>query len=160
LTPTTDPPPDLPARIVALGREGFGAVEIAAALGFGVRELERMARGDPAVELVLDRAEAAALAWWARAPRRAMAAGARFPWAAWRRGVGWLSDEGGRASRARSAAARPPPAPRARYEIPCNRTSRARPDGTCPQCGERHWDGDEDDEDDEIDDDEIDEGED
>jgi hypothetical protein len=51
-----------PARIVALGREGLGAAEIAAALGLGVRELEAMARGDPAVELALDRAEAAAMA--------------------------------------------------------------------------------------------------
>jgi hypothetical protein len=137
LAHTTDPPPDLPARVAALGREGLGAPEIAAALGLGVRELERMARGDPAVELALDRAEAAALAWWARAPRRAMAAGARFPWASWRRGVGWLTAEAGRTARGPKAAAPVRAAP-VRINLPCNGRSRPLPDGTCPQCGKHH----------------------
>jgi hypothetical protein len=139
LTPTSAPTPDLPTQIVALGREGLAYVEIAAALGLGVRELEGVARGDAAVELALDRAEAAAMAWWARAPRLAMAAGARFPWASWRRGVAWRADEteGSVRARPRSAAAAVR-APLARYEIPCNGKARPLPDGTCPDCGKRH----------------------
>ena len=62
MTPTPDPTAHLAARIVALGREGLAQVEIAAALGVGVRELEGMARDDAAVALALDRAEAAAMA--------------------------------------------------------------------------------------------------
>jgi len=152
LTPTPDPAADLPARIVALGREGLGYVEIAAALGVGVRELEGMARGDAAVELALDRAEAAAMAWWAGLPRQAMAAKARFGWASWRRGVAWRAEAAGEpARRARSAAAEAAArAPLARYEIPCNRKNRPGPDGLCPDCGVIHGDDDfiEDDEDD------------
>jgi hypothetical protein len=136
MTLTTAPPPDVPAQIVALGREGLGAVEIAAALGLGVRELERMARGDPAVELALDRAEAAALAWWAAAPRQAMAARARFPWASWRRGVGCLTETAGRA--AHGAASGAPAPARVRINLPCNGRTRPLPDGTCPHCGKRH----------------------
>jgi len=139
LTPTPDPTADLPARILALGREGRAYAEIAAALGVGVRELEGMARGDAAVELALDRAEAAAMAWWAGLPRRAMAAKARFAWASWRRGAAWRSDEAERSPRARSAAAAAAArAPLARINIPCNGSSRPLPDGTCPQCGKRH----------------------
>jgi hypothetical protein len=133
-----DPTPDLPAQIVALGREGLGYVEIAAALGLGVRELEGMARGDAAVELALDRAEAAALAWWAAAPRRAVAARARVSLASWRRAAAWRAEATGPASRSRSAAASQPPPIRARYILPCNGTSRPLPDGSCPQCGKRH----------------------
>jgi len=138
LTFTTDPLPDLPARIVALGGEGLGAPEIAAALGLGVRELERMARGDAAVELALDRAEAAAMAWWAGLPRQAMAAKARFAWASWRRGLAWRTEAAGHAPRARSAAAAERAPPLARINLPCNGRSRPLPDGTCPQCGKRH----------------------
>ena len=139
MTPTPDPAADLPAQIVALGREGLGYVEIAAALGVGVRELEGMARGDAAVELALDRAEAAAMAWWAGLPRRAMAAKARFGWASWRRGAAWRAEAAGEpARRARSAAAAERAPPLARINLPCNGRSRPLPDGTCPQCGKRH----------------------
>jgi len=138
LTPTPDPAADLPAQIVALGREGLGYVEIAAALGVGVRELEGMARGDAAVELALDRAEAAAMAWWARGPRLAMAAGARFAWAPWRRGAEWRTEAAGRAAHGAASAAAAPARPLARINLPCNGRSRPLPDGTCPQCGKRH----------------------
>jgi len=142
LTPTPDPTAHLAARIVALGREGLAQVEIAAALGVGVRELEGMARDDAAVALALDRAEAAAMAWWAAAPRQAMAMGARFPWVSWRRAVAWLTEE------ARRGACAPEPAAPARslaiYDIPCNRKARTGPDGICPECGVRHDDEDED----------------
>jgi hypothetical protein len=136
LNPPT-PTPDLPTQIVALGRQGLARVEIAAALGVGVRELEGMAGADWAVEVALDRAEAAALAWWAAAPREAMAAGARFNGASWRRLVAWLIDEAGPGG-ARAARVAAASRPRARYILPCNGTSRALPDGTCPQCGKRH----------------------
>jgi hypothetical protein len=113
-------------------------VEIAAALGVGVGELAGMAAGDAAVALALDRAEAAALAWWAALPREAAAVGARFNWGAWRGATAWRIGERVAAPVARGRGPVAPVRPRARYELPCNRTSVLLPNGQCPQCGKIH----------------------
>jgi hypothetical protein len=61
--------------------------EIAVELGVTLDELQARATGDAGLARALTLADEAALAWWARLPREAFAAKARFNAAAWRAAV-------------------------------------------------------------------------
>lgn len=71
---------DLPAEVLALGREGLTDAQIADHLGLALEELTDMANGHKALKDALSRARTAAVAWYEEKARRAIALdNNRFP---------------------------------------------------------------------------------
>ena len=152
--PVADAPvADIAAFVVARGREGMARVEIAAALGVTLAELERRAEGEAGLAEALALADEAAEAWWLALPRRVLDAGRPFSGAAWRAAMAWRF--GDPAAEEPAAA---PPRKLAIINIPDNgRTRRLLPDGTFGfPCRD---DPDDDDFDDDLDDEDEDEAE-
>ena len=122
---------DAAAAIRALGRQGMGRAEIAAALGLSLHRLDAWESAEPAVAAALAVADAAARAWWAGRQREALLEGARVNAGAWREAMAWRFGAPGKGGAAAIAA----PSPRATYRIPCNLRTKLLPDGTCPCSG-------------------------
>jgi hypothetical protein len=116
MTDTFPTDPDLPERVVRLGREGLGRREIASKLGLSFAELEAMAAAQPGVAKALARAEDEARAWWEGLPRVALKEGGPFNRLAWREAM--------RARFGDPAKPTPPYQPPARFEFPDNGTRR------------------------------------
>ena len=123
---------ELAARVIALGRQGLGRAEIAAALDVGLAELARLEREDGALAAALARAADLERAWWEALPREALAAGARMNMGAWLGAMQWrFGAEGGAgAAPAKAAAAAKPQPPRTFYYLPDNFMERTLEDGT------------------------------
>jgi hypothetical protein len=112
---------EVAARVLALGREGKGRAEIAAALGVSLQRLRAMEAETAEIGAALRRAETAAQAWWEAMQREALLGGARLNAGAWREAMAWRFGGVGKGGAA------PQPAPvLARYEIPDNGKERRR----------------------------------
>ena len=129
---------ELADRIVRLGRNGLGRVEIAAELGVGMAGLARMEARRPRLAAALAQAADAERAWWEALPREALAVGARFNAGAWREAMLWRFGVVGSADAeagvgvggagAAGGAAEASARPRAIYLLPDNGKERG-PDG-------------------------------
>jgi hypothetical protein len=82
-------PAALGARIVALGREGLGRAEIAAALDLPLSALAEMEARHPELAAAMRRAEDLERAWWEALPREALVAGGRLNAGLWRAAMAW-----------------------------------------------------------------------
>jgi len=139
------PARELADRVVRMGGNGLGRVEIAAQLGAGLAGLARMEARSGRLAHALARAAEAELAWWEALPREALAAVARFDMGAWSAAMRWRfgwagsgagegsgfgpSGASGAGARAGVGTAEGPARPRAIYLLPDNGKERRTPDG-------------------------------
>jgi hypothetical protein len=129
---------DLAIQAIALGRQGYGRVEIGPALGLEIAELAALEAGDAGFARAMRLAAEAERAWWEGQPREALAAGARLDCGAWREAMRWrfgavqaaADAAAGTAARAQAEAATQPARPLATYYIPDNLRQRRLADGT------------------------------
>ncbi|HZZ88159.1 MAG TPA: hypothetical protein VFE13_07465 [Caulobacteraceae bacterium] len=135
---TDDEVPEAAARALALGGEGRGRLQVAAALGFSADELDAAERQHPAFALALARADAAARAWWEALPREAVLEGARFSLPSWQAAMRRLWDGDGKAP-ASPPALQAPPTVTARVVIPDNGRRRRRLPETYYQNRDARW---------------------